>query len=71
MSVYESIPNRPIPLGSIGIFTVVTSVETLLRRLREWNERRLTVAALRRLSEDQLDDIGLCRADVTELALGR
>jgi uncharacterized protein YjiS (DUF1127 family) len=70
MSVYENIQNRPVPLGSIGIFTVVSGVETLLRRLRDWNERRRTIAALRRLNDDQLDDIGLCRGDVTDLARG-
>ena len=71
MSVYESIQNRPVPLGSIGIFNVVSGVEGLLRRLREWNARRITVARLHRLSDDQLDDIGISRADVAAIARGR
>jgi uncharacterized protein YjiS (DUF1127 family) len=71
MSVFESIHNRPVPLGSIGIFSVVSAVETLFRRVRAWNARRVTVAELRRLSPDQLADIGLTRADVAGFARGR
>jgi uncharacterized protein YjiS (DUF1127 family) len=71
MSVYEITRNRPVPLGAIGLFAVVTGAETLVRRLRDWRERRATVAELRRLSNDQLEDIGLTRADIADFARGR
>ena len=32
--------------------------------LRSWQHRRETRAELERLSERELDDIGLCRADI-------
>ena len=71
MSVYETTPTRSVPLGSVGIFTAVSGVERLARRLIDWRARRATVAALRRLSDAQLRDVGLTRADVAELASGR
>jgi len=71
MSVYENIDNRQVPLGSIGIFTVVSGAEGLLGRLRDWNARRTTLRALGRLSAEQLADIGLSPADVYGLARGR
>ncbi len=71
MSVYETTPNRPIPLGAVGIFTVVSGAESLVRNLRNRLARRATVAELRRLSDDQLADIGLTRADVAGFARGR
>ena len=71
MSVHEITSNRPVPLGAVGIFTVVSGAEALGRRVRDWLGRRATVARLRRLSDDQLADIGLTRADVAEFARGR
>lgn len=71
MSVYENIDNRQVPLGSIGIFNVVSGIEGLLGRLRDWNARRTTLRALGRLSADQLADIGLSPADVYGLTRGR
>lgn len=38
---------------------------------RSWNARRRTVAELERLSDTQLADIGLLRAHVEDLRLGR
>jgi len=32
--------------------------------LTDWNERRATRKALANLSDQQLDDIGLCRGDI-------
>ncbi len=43
----------------------------LVRNLRNRLARRATVAELRRLSDDQLADIGLTRADVAGFARGR
>jgi uncharacterized protein YjiS (DUF1127 family) len=40
----------------------------LLGRIVAWNDRRVTVDALSRLSDHQLDDIGLDRSDVDALA---
>lgn len=71
MSVHDFTSNRPIPLGAVGIFTVVSGAEDLTRRLRGWLARRATVRELSRLGDDQLADIGLTRADVAGFARGR
>ena len=71
MSVYEITRNRSVPLGSVGIFAVVSNAEAVVRNLRARLARRATVAELRRLSDDQLADIGLTRADVAGFARGR
>ena len=42
--------------------------------INNWNDRRLTRSSLSRLSDRQLEDIGLCRGDIetfTRLPLGR
>jgi uncharacterized protein YjiS (DUF1127 family) len=39
----------------------------LFRGLRAWNARRSTRAALSRLSDRELDDIGLVRGDIDNL----
>ena len=71
MSVYEITRNRSVPLGSVGIFAGVANAEALVRNLRARLARRATVPELRRLSDTQLADIGLTRADVADFARGR
>jgi uncharacterized protein YjiS (DUF1127 family) len=71
MSAYEITRPRPVPLGAVGIFALVSGAEELVRNLRTRLSRRATVAQLRRLSNDQLADIGLTRADVAAFARGR
>ncbi|MAC73800.1 MAG: DUF1127 domain-containing protein [Paracoccaceae bacterium] len=42
--------------------------------INNWNDRRLTRTSLSRLSDRQLEDIGLCRGDIDNFArlpLGR
>jgi len=43
------------------------TVYTLLGKAHAWNEARVTRAALSKLSERELDDIGLCRADIADM----
>ncbi|HSF93561.1 MAG TPA: DUF1127 domain-containing protein [Thermohalobaculum sp.] len=52
------------PFGAITAHRIVTGFESALAALREWNETRRTIAILRALNADQLEDIGLSRADV-------
>lgn len=68
MTVYSTTPTRAVPLGSVGIVTVVFAVERLLRAVADWRARRHTVAELRRLSPQQLQDIGLTPGDVAAMA---
>jgi uncharacterized protein YjiS (DUF1127 family) len=46
-------------------------VDHLVDTYRAWSARRRTVSALGRLSDAQLNDIGLTRWDVEELRAGR
>ena len=52
------------PFGAITIHRIVTAVLGVADRFRAWNDYRRTVNALRALTPDQLDDIGLTQADV-------
>ena len=59
-----------LPLGAVTVHRGVTFVSGIAARLREWNERRRTVLVLSRLSDAQLDDIGLTRGDIDRMAYG-
>ena len=48
-----------------GVFTSI--VNTVV----EWNDARVTRNALNRLSDRELEDIGLCRGDIEAIAQGR
>ena len=52
------------PFGAITVHRVVTALSGVVDKLRAWNDTRRTVNVLRALSNAQLDDIGLTRADI-------
>jgi uncharacterized protein YjiS (DUF1127 family) len=52
------------PFGAITIHRTVGAVSDLFVAMRDWNNARRTVAALSRLNDGQLDDIGLARGDI-------
>ena len=56
------------PFGAIAAHRFATVIWDAFAALRSWNDARRTVAALRALKADQLDDIGLTQADITDLA---
>jgi len=58
------------PFGAITTHRVVSAVMNVIATVRAWNETRRTVAVLRSLNADQLEDIGLTRADI-EMMGGR
>lgn len=59
------------PLGAITVHRVVNALSAVVDAFRAWNETRRTVAALRRLSPSQLDDIGLTTADIEKFGGAR
>ena len=67
MAAYET--TRTAPFGAITIFRFVQSVNDKLAALAAWNDARVTRKALTKLSDRELDDIGLCRGDIE--AIGR
>jgi uncharacterized protein YjiS (DUF1127 family) len=62
MAAYES--SRAAPFGAISIFRAIQSISVVFGSLSAWNDGRLTRNALGKLSDRELDDIGLCRGDV-------
>jgi len=58
---------RPAPFGAISIFRAVQAVSRLLAAIATWNDARITRKALSKLSDRELDDIGLCRGDIEVL----
>ena len=62
MAAYET--TRPAPFGAISIFRFVQFVSDIYLTVANWNDVRVTRNALGKLSDRELDDIGLCRGDI-------
>lgn len=62
-----SITNRPLGAG----FNVTRALSTLVARIAVWNDARVTRKALATLSNRELDDLGLCRGDIDDIANGQ
>ena len=56
--------SRPAPFGAITTYRAIQGVSTVLGAMWAWNDARATRAALGKLSDRELDDIGLCRGDI-------
>ncbi|MEZ5754980.1 MAG: DUF1127 domain-containing protein [Paracoccaceae bacterium] len=65
MAAYET--TRPAPFGAISIFRAVQFISNGFIALSNWNDARVTRNALAKLSDRELDDIGLCRGDIEML----
>lgn len=63
MSVIET--NRSVAVGGVG-----NVVAKLVSMIGSWNESRKTRRELSRLSDRELDDIGLNRGDIERIARG-
>ncbi len=59
-----AVTNTQVPLGAVTILRVVDSILNLKDMAVAWNEARVTHKALLCLSTEQLEDIGLTRADL-------
>ena len=62
MATYAT--SRTVPFGAITVFRMVQSVSTVAASFQTWNAARITRKALSRLSNHELDDIGLCRGEI-------
>jgi uncharacterized protein YjiS (DUF1127 family) len=52
------------PFGAISIFRSVQFITELRTSFITWNDARVTRKSLSKLSDRELDDIGLCRGDI-------
>jgi uncharacterized protein YjiS (DUF1127 family) len=55
---------RPAPFGAIATYRFIQFVSASLAAVAAWNDARVTRNALAKLSDHELDDIGLCRGDI-------
>lgn len=62
MATYET--SRAAPFGAITVFRMVQALGNTATALQSWNSARITRKALSKLSNRELDDIGLCRGDI-------
>ncbi len=58
------VTSRAAPFGAITVYRMVQSVTYTAEALTAWNSARITRKSLNRLSNRELDDIGLCRGDI-------
>ena len=62
--------NRAAPFGAITIYRIVRFFDGLIRSLDAWRAARATDRALRQLSDRELDDLGLSRGMIEDMARG-
>jgi uncharacterized protein YjiS (DUF1127 family) len=55
---------RPAPYGAITTYRAINALSNVALTFAAWNDARVTRKALNKLSDRELDDIGLCRGDV-------
>jgi uncharacterized protein YjiS (DUF1127 family) len=65
MAAYET--PRTAPFGAISIFRAVQNISAVMTAVANWNDARVTRKALSKLSDRELDDIGLCRGDIERI----
>jgi len=58
--------SRPVADGVFGGVSGL-SISSLWARVVAWNDRRSTRNELMKLSDRELEDIGLCRADIDDV----
>jgi len=59
-----AVTNTHAPLGAVATLRVVNSILNLKDSAVAWNEARVAHKVLSRLSAEQLQDIGLTRANL-------
>ncbi len=62
---------RRAPLGAITTYRFTSLLDRAITAATLWNDARMTRQALDRLTDRELDDIGLCRGDIEDIAAGR
>ena len=62
-----SITNRPLGAG----INATRALSNLVSQIAIWNDARVTRKALSTLTNRELDDLGLCRGDIDDIANGR
>lgn len=61
------VTSRTAPFGAITTYRVIQHVSNVFAAMIAWNDARVTRNALGKLSDRELDDIGLCRGDIASI----
>ena len=61
------VTSRAAPFGAITTFRFFQFFSSAYIAVANWNDARVTRNALGKLSDRELDDIGLCRGDIDRL----
>jgi uncharacterized protein YjiS (DUF1127 family) len=60
---------RPAPFGAINTFRFVQMIDASMSAFKGWTDARMTRKALGKLTDHELDDIGLCRGDIDTIGV--
>ncbi len=66
MAAYET--TRTAPFGAIATYNFIRFVSNIGNIVIGWNDARMTRNSLNKLSDRELNDIGLNRGDIAEIA---
>lgn len=58
---------RPAPFGAITTYRAINGLSNVALAFQSWNDARVTRKTLNKLSDRELDDIGLCRGDIADI----
>lgn len=59
---------RTAPFGAIATYSFIRFISTIANSVIAWNDARVTRNSLSKLSDRELDDIGLTRGDIADIA---
>lgn len=65
MATFET--TRPAPFGAVTTYRVLSAIDAARIAVIDWKNTRDTRSALTRLSDRELNDIGLSRADIDRM----
>ena len=66
MAAFQS--TRTAPFGAIATYSFVRLISSMASSVAAWNDARVTRNSLGKLSDRELDDIGLTRGDIADIA---
>lgn len=59
---------KAAPFGAISVFRGAQAVDNIANTFRSWNEARRTMNELYQLTDRELNDLGIARGEIREIA---
>ncbi len=60
---------QTIPFGAVALHRAIRALDSLVESVQRWHRRRVTRKALMQLSDRELADIGLSRAEIDTIEI--